>query len=333
MRPTALRQSALRAPLNDILATEANVRMLRALAESDTPLTPSELARRTRLQRSTVHRALKTLELTGTIVWAEVGGRSVAALSTRHPLTSTIRGLFTAERKRADSVFPGLKAAAATLRPPPMAVWLEPPFADGTDEPGDAIVVRVVEDAVNLPRAADQMRRAVNSLERRLDVTVDVRASSPADLAAMPRRDQSSLRLAMPLLGVPPAGFLEWCDPTGAPRQQIHSHADLDARAYKLAERVAQEITRDPSLIEQARSFIKRRRTVASPGERKELDEWERLLRTMSPARLRAFLVDPSERATRLRQSLPFVGPLNPAPTDNPVRPTPRARRTRRPVR
>jgi DNA-binding MarR family transcriptional regulator len=311
MRPTAQRQSALRTPLNDILATEANVRMLRALAESDTPLTASELARRTRLQRSSVHRALKTLEPTGIVVWADAGGRSVIRLSPRHALAAAIRALFATERKRADSVFTGLRAAAATLRPPPMAVWLETPVADSSDEPGQPIVVRVVDDAVNLERAADQLRGAVEDLERRLDVTVEVRSSTPADLGAMPQREQARLQAAVSLRGVPPQGFLKWSDPTVAAGQQIRSHADLDARARRLAERVAQKVTRDPSLIDGARSFIKNRRTIASPGERKELDEWDRLLRTMSPARLRQFLVDPGERATRLRQSLPFVGVLS----------------------
>jgi hypothetical protein len=179
------------------------------------------------------------------------------------------------------------------------------------------------------------LRRAVEELERRLDVTVEVRGSTPADLAAMPRGERSRLPLAVPLIGVPPSGFLERSDPIAAGTQQIGSHADLDARARRLAERVAQEIARDPSLIDHARAFIKRRRTVASPGERKELDEWDRLLRTMSPARLRLFLVDPGERATRLRQSLPFVGVVSLADGDDRVRAgaSPRERRARRPTR
>ena len=335
MRPTAQRQSALRAPLNDILATEANVRMLRALAESDTALTVSELARRIRLQRSSVHRALKTLEPTGIVAWADAGGRSVIQLTARHPLTTAIRALFATERKRAESVLSGIQSAAATLRPPPMAVWIETPVADSSDAPGEPIGVRVVDDALSLPRAADQLRRAVEELERRLDVTVEVRSSTPADLAAMPRAERARLPLAVPLVGVPPSGFLERSDPSAAGAQRISSHANLDARARRLAEGVAREIARDPSLIDHARAFIKKRRTVASPGERKELDEWDRLLRTMSPARLRQFLVDPGERATRLRQSLPFVGILIGGEADDRARAggTARQRRTRRPTR
>ena len=43
MRPPSKRQSALRNPLNALLGTPANVRVLRALAESDTALSASEM--------------------------------------------------------------------------------------------------------------------------------------------------------------------------------------------------------------------------------------------------------------------------------------------------
>ncbi|MBK8058777.1 MAG: hypothetical protein IPK33_13275 [Gemmatimonadetes bacterium] len=52
MRPILNRQSALRAPLNDILGTEANVRLLRALAATAAPMSPSRLAEATGLHLS-----------------------------------------------------------------------------------------------------------------------------------------------------------------------------------------------------------------------------------------------------------------------------------------
>src|SRR5262249_46541609 len=66
-------------------------------------------------------------------------------------------------------------------------------------------------------------------------------------------------------------------------------------------------------LLVRARSAAPRRRSPHSPGEQRELREWDRILRTMSTARLRRFLVDRGERATRLRQTLPFVGALTAA--------------------
>ena len=55
-------------PLNGILGTEANVRILRALAESTAPISAAELSRRAQLQRSSVHRALRTLAGLGIVV-------------------------------------------------------------------------------------------------------------------------------------------------------------------------------------------------------------------------------------------------------------------------
>ena len=45
MRPVTVRQSALRAPLNAFLGTEANVRLLRILTQTAEPVTATQLAR------------------------------------------------------------------------------------------------------------------------------------------------------------------------------------------------------------------------------------------------------------------------------------------------
>ena len=61
-----------------------------------------------------------------------------------------------------------------------------------------------------------------------------------------------------------------------------------------------------------ARTYISQRLASASPGERRELQEWDDVLRTMSIARLSRFLVDAGQRATRLRQTMPFFAVLTP---------------------
>ena len=72
---------------------------------------------------------------------------------------------------------------------------------------------------------------------------------------------------------------------------------------------------RDPSPIESARSVVMKRLVRASPSEQRELREWERVLRS-SPYKIRRLLVDPGERATRLRQTLPFLDALTPEERD-----------------
>jgi hypothetical protein len=79
----------------------------------------------------------------------------------------------------------------------------------------------------------------------------------------------------------------------------------------KLAGLVADRLARDPSLVERAQKYITRRLNRASAAERRELLEWNQILASTSLAQLRKFLVDPGERATRLRQTLPFVDILS----------------------
>jgi hypothetical protein len=92
----------------------------------------------------------------------------------------------------------------------------------------------------------------------------------------------------------------------------VRRHADLDARGLGIARAIARQLRRDPALSARALACVEQRMASASPQERLELEEWAQLLRTASPARLRRFLVAPGERATRLRQTLPFLGILSP---------------------
>src|SRR4051812_12768908 len=91
MRPVAKRQSALRAPLNHILGTEANVRVLRILASLTEPIAAPELAKRAALQRSSVHRTLKDLETYGIVSFVGVTQRATVSLRSQNPLSHALR--------------------------------------------------------------------------------------------------------------------------------------------------------------------------------------------------------------------------------------------------
>jgi hypothetical protein len=122
---------------------------------------------------------------------------------------------------------------------------------------------------------------------------------------------------AMSLVGPAPSVF------AGMSKQRLSTdrvrakrHSDLDARGLAFGNAIAAAIKEDPVLIERARAWIETRMKKASAGERRELEEWRRLLRTTSPARLRRVLTDPGERATRLRQTMPFLDALSAAERD-----------------
>ncbi len=170
------------------------------------------------------------------------------------------------------------------------------------------------------------MEKLVDSLDSRLakvervhDVHISVHGLTRSELEALPNAQVSTLSEAVLLAGVPPVALLEPSHST-ATSTTLTSHDDHDARSRRLALAIATKIRRDPGLISIAEDRIKRRARKASPGERRELAEWMRVLSTMSPARLRRFLLENDERAIRLRQSLPALNLLSPAERDAVVR-------------
>jgi hypothetical protein len=317
MRPTSRRESTLRSPLNDILGTEANVRLLRVLSRTTLPMSATEIARQAAITLSGVGRALGTLEQTGIIEFVGVGRRRPVQLRRAHPLAPVLEELFAAEARRVTTIFARIRAAAETLTPTLRSVWVEGPVARGTDRADDPVVVGVLAGAKELDATVEALVVALTPLEIEEDITIEVRGRTAADLAVAVGSERQELDAAVLLLGPPPLALVG----TERAREAANrgraatpvSHAVLDERARVLGAAVAAKLGHDPSLVERARSYIAQRLLKASPGERRELQEWDRILRTMSLPRLRRFLVEPSERATRLRQSLPFVGVLTPA--------------------
>jgi DNA-binding transcriptional ArsR family regulator len=322
MRPAAHRQSALRAPLNDVLATEGSVRVLRELSQSVHHLAAGALTERVRLDRTAVRRALLPLIDAG-LVEAHGADRAPSyRLRDAHPLAPAIRALFGAEQARVDDLIRGLREAITTLAPPPMAAWVEGPFVDATDKPGEPMTLVIVDAGRTLTERRDQLQATLVPVEQAADVTIEVQGMTPADLASLStdafaaryghagRHASADAPRVLLLVGLPPQALL----PRGAatsPRPAIRSHADHDARARALGAAIAERLKRDPTLVSRAADYVSQRLLTASSREHHALTEWAIVLETMSPARLRNFLCDPGPRATRLRQSLPFVGVLS----------------------
>ncbi len=310
MRSPSRSHSALRAPLNDILGTEVSVRIIRLLTGTTVPMSKAAIARRTSLNESGVGRAISELADLGIVASVGMGPRRLYHLREEHPLASPLADLFAAELARFDSLVDALRAAVRALDPPPRAAWIQGPVVAETDEPGDSVVVGILASAKCVDETVDQLRAGITALEREADITIAVHGLASPDLAALPDSQRADLDDTLPLLGPPPMELMAVSGSarTGTPAR---SHGDLDRRALALAQAIAEKLSEDPSLIDRARKYISRRRPEASVREWKELDEWDRILRTTSLARLRRLLVEPSERATRLRQTLPFVGALS----------------------
>lgn len=314
MRTPRRRQSALRAPLNEILGTEANVRLLRVLALARTSIAAGELAIRAGLNRTSVYPALDALEVAGIVGFVGAGAQRQVRLRKAHPLAKPLTAVFRAEAKRVEDLISALRNVARELKPSPTAVWIEGAVLTATDRPGDPLVCYVLADPALLPVLTDSLSEQVAALERHADVTIEIRGTTRSEVLSRSETAVAQLQDAILLAGIPPRALRP--DATLKQRRNIRSHEDHDARARRLAVAIAEKLKRDPGLVRAARRHLIQREQTASPHEQRELREWARILATMSPSRLQRFLKDSSERATRLRQTLPLLDVLSPAERD-----------------
>src|SRR5256885_12550914 len=146
MRPIARQQSALRAPLNAILGTEAGVRILRVLCLSSVPLSRREIADEAELNISGVPRILNALENLGVIESIGRGNTRRVQMRARYPLTNQLHSLFSQEKERMRGILDGIQQAITSLQPRPVAAWIEGPVATQNDTADDPIIVGVLAE-------------------------------------------------------------------------------------------------------------------------------------------------------------------------------------------
>lgn len=294
--------------MNAILGTEVNVRILRVLAGTSVPMAPTEVATQAMVNRSGASRALAGLEELGVVEHIGVGRRQPVALRRSHPLAPALAALFEAEQNRFAKILEQLKLVVAGLTPAPKSVWMEGRVAAHQDRIGDVLRIGLLTGSKDVARSVARVESDTLPVQRKLDVTIEVRGLTEPDLVTLNAEEASKLDLVVPVFGPPPASFLGGLRRT--PLRRSHREIDDDARA--LAAAIAAQLKRDPSILERAKKFVHERTPRASAAEQRELRQWETVLNTMTPPRLRQFLVDPGERATRLRQTLPFLAVLTP---------------------
>jgi DNA-binding MarR family transcriptional regulator len=298
------RESDFRTPWDRILGSESQVRALRVLDETDEPMSVRELARRTRVHLRAMQVAVEKLEYVGMLERVGTGSHPQIRLRRAHPLATAVRDLFQAERARVERVLEDLKAVAREHRQKADAIWLEGPVAAARDDGDETLRIGVLATSDRVDAVVDDLRERMGELMRREDVTIEVRGWTKADLEAMAHERRQSLEIATPLLGTPPGVFTD-----GAPvkRGRSRSHDEIDAELRDRGRRIAQVLARKPELVGQAQEELTKRLTRATPQEARTLREWQQLLEGLSLQRLRRWLINPGEQATRLRQSMPIV--------------------------
>lgn len=310
MRSPSQPHSALRSPLNHLLGTEVNMRILRLLAMSAVPMSKAEIARRTHLNTSGVGRSIEALGDLAILESLGTGSRRLHRLRIAHPMAKPLIALFMAEHECFESLIESLRAATFRIQPPPRAVWVQGSVAQETDAPGEPLIVCLLASSRDVGRCVDRMRGEVGILEIDHDITISIQGLTSADLATLAPSDRLKLEYTIALMGPSPLALMP-DDEVVRRGRSASSHQELDQRSLAMAGVIALKLKDDPSLVDQALQYLNKRIRQASPGERKEHEEWDRILRTMPLTRLLKLLVDPSERATRLRQSMPFPGVLS----------------------
>lgn len=99
--------------------------------------------------------------------------------------------------------------------------------------------------------------------------------------------------------------------PESSRAEFVSDHVRLDQRSLALHFAIAEKIKADPALLDKALQNIKRWKAQSSSLS-DPLDEWEAII-NQGVDKMIEFMRDPSEEATRLRQSSPFAGILTEA--------------------
>lgn len=301
MRPPSQPQDPLRTPLNDILGSEGNVRVLRVLAFSESAIGRTTVARRAELNASGVRRTLDRLAEIGLVEALGSGRNQTVRIRDRHPLAAAIRALFEEERRTYERFLDATLEALEQEGFPARAVWLESAAARS---PG-IVHIGVLASPGAVDEAIAAVEKELRGIEEDLATHFVVHAYTDADALALTDEESERLEDLTLLYGWLPQ---EWLQRSGGP---VSSHRHLEQRARVLATAVADLLPNDPSILDRTLRWIERRLEGDETRHARDLEEWQRLLDRLSLQQIQAFLREDSERADRLRQSLPFVEVLS----------------------
>jgi len=294
--------SALKKPLNNLLGSRGHIIILREVVDIAYPVSQAELIDRTSLSPQGVYDVVGRLVENGILTFEGTGRQKQVKLRKDHPLAEAIVQLFQTEKRRFQTVVKTLKESITSLDQRPKSVWIYGKVPQGEDTYGDPLQLSVLADVKTVDAMTEQYRNQINdrNLEAEQDVTIEVKGVTGADLAARPELTSGHIIL---LWGIDP---VEYRKEEIADGTSVTTHRDMDYRAQLDAEVWIELLRKYPKIIQRTIQFLDERIPQIPSGERQELQEWKHILESMSFQRLKKFLPSDSERATRLRQSLPF---------------------------
>jgi predicted transcriptional regulator len=298
MRPVAYGQNSLRYPLNELLGTEANVRILRVLANDvDGPITAPNVAERTGLTIPGTHQALKRLLQSGFVVRVGGGRRHLYELNRSDKLIKALLKLFQVEKNRYEALLNSIKKEFEKPVPYPRSAWIQ----ELPNEYGDPLVIGVLHETRHLANYIHRLRTQLNRIERNFDITIELKGYTKADV---PDLNGDKVTLLFGIMPFPDKQNLKM-------RTKPSTHKEKDQHMLEISYKLAEAIENDTSLVRRAKEHVQRMLRKNHGSATKDIKEWRDILESYSIRRLSRFLTSTSERANRLRQSSPFFAILS----------------------
>jgi hypothetical protein len=257
----------------------------------------SEVARKAELFPTGVRQVINHLADLGLVDIVGSGRNKVVSLRDRHPLAGSLRSLFNDERELFRSIIRTARRVFSDQVLPVQAVWIENP---AVRSPG-TIDIGVLGPLTGINTVVQLVEENLREIEHDIASHFVIHGYTDADLHTASAEQIQRLNQVILLYGWIP---LRWRDNGGGP---IRTHQDLNERARLVATKLAGLLSSDPSLIGRALEWIDERMNMASVHEQHALEEWRSILTELSVQQVQSFLMEQSERADRLRQSLPFV--------------------------
>ena len=169
MRPIVSDQNSLRNPLNELLGTQARVRLLRVLAnEVDGSLTAPNAAEHAGLTIPGAHKALKRLVQSGFVVRVGGGRKHQYELCRSDTLVSAITELFQSEKERYETLLSAIKGEMENIVPYARAAWIQ----DFPSNYGDPMILGVLHETKRLTSYIRKLRKRMYRIERNFDLTI-----------------------------------------------------------------------------------------------------------------------------------------------------------------
>lgn len=298
MRPISIEQNTFRYPLNSILGTEAQIRLIRVMVtEVNGPISIVDAAERADLTPLGARKAMKRLTDAGFVRAIGGGRKQQYEISNQDTLVQAIAALFSAETDRFEHILSSIRKCIEKVEPHPISAWI-PSFPV---DAGNPIKICILQGARNLSLTIRNLRVLFLELERELDMTIELISYTKADT---PKQESGSLHL----YGLPPSGDnkIESGIMSG-----LASHEKKAEQLTDICRIIGKMINKDRSIIGRAKQHTRLILKGKSGSATGDIEEWRDILQEYSVRRLIHFLSSKSERAVRLRQSCPFLAVLN----------------------